>query len=160
MQMHPVLCWRMSDAELSKNEAKAWTRLVRAHRLIIDTLERDLKNAGLPVLAWHDILRELAAAPERRLRPAAMEAAMGLAQYHLSRLIDKLAGEGLVIREKLADDGRGQWVVLTEAGAALDARMAAQAGTTLQTHFAARLEGDSARKLAKLLGRLLPGHQK
>ena len=160
MQRHPVLCWRMSDAGLSKIETKAWTRLVRAQRLIAETLERDLKSAGLPVLAWHDIMRELAAAPERKLRPSAIEATLGLAQYHLSRLTDKLAGEGLVIREKLADDGRGQWLVLTEAGAALDVRMAAQVGATLQTHFATRLEGDNARKLAKLLGKLLPGHQK
>ena len=150
----------MSDAELSKNESKAWTRLVRAHRLVTETLERDLKNAGLPVLAWHDILRELAAAPDRKLRPAAIEAALGLAQYHLSRLTDKLAAEGLVSREKLVEDGRGQWLVLTSEGAALDARMAAQIAATLQAHFAARLEGDSARKLAKLLGRLLPGQQK
>ncbi len=160
MQMHPVLCWRMSDAELSKNQTKAWSRLLRAHRLITETLERDLKNAGLPVLAWHDILRELAAAPDRKLRPAALEAALGLAQYNLSRLTDKLAAEGLVMREKLAEDGRGQWLVLTAEGAALDARMVAQVATTLHAHFAARLEGDSARKLAKLLGRLLPALQK
>lgn len=156
MQMHLVLFWAMTEAALSKSEAKAWERLARAHRLMIQALERDLKGAGLPALAWHDFLQVLAEAPDQKLRPGDIEAALGIAQYNLSRLIDRLAADKLVSREKLADDGRGQWVGLLPHGADLHARMAKRVAATLTAHFAAKLDGDSAKKLAKLLGRLLP----
>ena len=146
----------MTEAALSKSEAKAWERLARAHRLMIQALERDLKGAGLPALAWHDFLQVLAGSPDQKLRPGDIEAALGIAQYNLSRLIDRLAADKLVSREKLADDGRGQWVALLPHGSDLHARMAKQVAATLSAHFAAKLDGDSAKKLAKLLGRLLP----
>src|SRR5262245_60872138 len=95
---------------------KAWTRLIRAHDRVLGAIEQDLKAGGCPPLAWYDVLLELSRAADGRLRPFEIEKETLLAQYNLSRLLDRLEKEGLVAREPCEDDARGQWVVVTEKG--------------------------------------------
>ena len=90
---------------------EAWTGLMRARDRVLGAIEQDLKAAGCPPLAWYDVLLELTRAAEGRLRPFEIEKETLLAQYNLSRLLDRLEREGLVAREPCADDARGQWVV-------------------------------------------------
>src|SRR5207237_8362103 len=91
----------------------AWARLIRARETLVSAVERDLKAAGLPPLGWYDVLLELTRAPDGRLRPFEIEKETLLAQYNLSRLLDRLEKEGLIAREPCDDDGRGKWVVIT-----------------------------------------------
>ncbi|MGZ2382906.1 DNA-binding MarR family transcriptional regulator [Rhizobium brockwellii] len=70
----------------------------------------------MPPLAWYDVLWELARSQDGMLRPYEIEERTLLAQYNLSRLIDRLEKESLVRREAFAEDGRGRWVVITDAG--------------------------------------------
>src|SRR3954449_4237427 len=93
---------------------KAWARLIRAREIVVAAVERDLKAAGLPPLGWYDVLLELARAPDARLRPFEIEKETLLAQYNLSRLVDRLEKEGLIAREPCDHDGRGQWVAITD----------------------------------------------
>src|SRR5256885_12172319 len=69
---------------------KAWARLIRAREIVVGAVERDLKAAGLPPLAWYDVLLELTRAPDGRLRPFELEKETLLLQYNLSRLLDRL----------------------------------------------------------------------
>src|SRR5207237_9424443 len=101
----------------------AWARLIRARETLVSAVERELKAARLPPLAWYDVLLELTRAPDGRLRPFEIEKETLLAQYNLSRLLDRLEKEGLIAREPCDDDGRGQWVVITGKGRALQARI-------------------------------------
>ena len=91
---------------------------MRARERLLGLIEADLKTAGMPPLAWYDVLWELARSQSDRLRPYELEERTLLAQYNLSRLIDRLEKEGLVAREVFAEDGRGRWVVITEEGRA------------------------------------------
>src|SRR3954453_17043943 len=100
----------------------AWARLVRAREELVAAVEGDLKVAGLLPLAWYDVLLELTRAPGGRLRPFEIEKETLLAQYNLSRLLDRLQKEGLITRAPHEDDARGQWVVITEKGRATQAR--------------------------------------
>src|SRR6186713_385089 len=106
----------------SEAVTRAWIRLNRARDRVLGAIERDLKAGGCPPLAWYDVLLELTRVPEGRLRPFEIEKKTLLAQYNLSRLIDRLEREGLITREPCADDARGQWVVMTERGRATQAR--------------------------------------
>src|SRR3954447_2919928 len=99
---------------ISHAVVNAWARLIRAREIVVGAVERDLKAAGLPPLAWYDVLLELSRTPAGRLRPFEIEKEILLAQYNLSRLLDRLEKEGLIAREPCDDDGRGQWVVVTE----------------------------------------------
>ena len=58
-------------------EVVAWARLLKASAKLLAFVERDLKEAGLPPLAWYDALLELHRARPRRAkarRPAAGDA--------------------------------------------------------------------------------------
>jgi DNA-binding MarR family transcriptional regulator len=138
----------------SETVIKAWARLIRARETVVAAVERDLKAAGLPPLAWYDVLLELARAPDGRLRPLEIEKETLLAQYNLSRLLDRLEKEGLIRREPCEDDARGQWVVITEKGKALQGRTWKVYARAIQEHVGDRLDEKSAAALAGLLGRL------
>ena len=138
----------------SEVTVKAWTRLVRARETVLGAIERDLKAADCLPLAWYDVLLELARAPEGRLRPFEIEKETLLAQYNLSRLLDRLEREGLVAREPCGDDGRGQWVIITENGRALQARTWKVYARAIQKHVGEKLDDRAAATLAELLGRL------
>ena len=139
----------------SASAVRAWAKLVRVHQVLLAVVERDLRAAGQPPLAWYDALLELARAPEGRLRPFELERRMLLAQYNLSRLLDRLEREGLVAREPCPEDGRGQWVVLTAAGRERQRTMWPVYASSIQSHVGAKLADADADQLAGLLGRLV-----
>ncbi|MBB3592857.1 DNA-binding MarR family transcriptional regulator [Rhizobium sp. BK529] len=133
----------------------AWTRLMRARERLLGLIEADLKAAGMPPLAWYDVLWELARSQSGRLRPYEIEERTLLAQYNLSRLIDRLEKEGLVGREVFEQDGRGRWVVITDAGRQLRERMWTVYGKAIETHVGCKLAEGEAKMLAGLLDRFL-----
>ncbi len=133
---------------------RAWARLIRAHTNLVGAVEADLKAAGLPPLAWYDVLLELTRASGGRLRPLELEKETLLAQYNLSRLLDRLAKEGLITRAPHEDDARGQWVVITEKGRAMQARTWKVYARSIQRHVGDKLDDKAANTLAGLLGRL------
>ncbi|EJB04610.1 transcriptional regulator [Rhizobium leguminosarum bv. trifolii WSM597] len=147
----------MSEKTPKPSEAstRAWTSIMRARDRLLAAIEADLKAAGMPPLAWYDVLWELARAGDGRLRPYEIEERTLLAQYNLSRLIDRLEREGLVRREVFAEDGRGRWVVITEAGRQLRERMWAVYAGSIETHIGCKLTENEARTLAGLLDRFL-----
>src|SRR5215471_13976414 len=102
---------------------RAWARLMKAQQLALGIIEQDLKAAGLPPLVWYDVLLEVERAGGEGLRPFELERAMLLAQYNLSRLIDRMVAAGLVERRPCDDDGRGHKVAVTDAGRAMRRRM-------------------------------------
>lgn len=132
----------------------AWARLVRVSQHLLQAIERELKSKGLPPLSWYDVLLELGRATEGRLRPAQIEKEILLAQYNLSRLLDRLEAQGLVGREVHDGDARGQWVVITDKGRTLQKRMWQTYGAAIQAHVGTRLDDGEATALAALLGKL------
>jgi DNA-binding MarR family transcriptional regulator len=132
----------------------AWVRLVKASRHVLGAVEADLRTAGFPPLGWYDVLLELrrAAAP---LRPLEIEGRLLLAQPNVSRLIDRLEAAGYVERQPCEEDGRGQVVALTDAGRDLLKRMWPIYRSAIQRHVGAKLTGDGASRLSRLLGQLL-----
>ena len=144
---------------MSRNPAeavtRAWIRLKRARDRLLGAIEQDLKAGGCPPLAWYDVLLELSRAPQGRLRPFEIEKVTLLAQYNLSRLLDRLEKEALVAREPCVDDARGQWAVITEKGRALQARTWKVYAKSIQKHVGDKLDDKAAAALAELLGRLV-----
>lgn len=133
---------------------RAWVALMRNQRRVFEAIEQDLRAAGLPPLTWYDVLLELDRAEEGRLRPIEIEKRTLFAQPNLSRMVDRLEREGLVRREAFQDDGRGQWVVITDAGRDKRAAMWSVYGAAIDKHFGARLGPGKADQLADLLALL------
>jgi len=139
-------------ATCSDAAESAWVQLIRAHRSALGSVERALKAAGLPPLEWYDVLLEL----ERGgpLRPRDLQDRLLLAQYNLSRLLDRMEGEGLVSRERCSEDARCQWVRASDAGTALRRRMWPVYAHAIEEALGAKLGRGEAQSLARLLSRL------
>lgn len=133
----------------------AWARLVRAEQVTLARVEGALKRAGLPSLSWYDVLLELSREADGMLRPVELERRLLLAQYNASRLIDRMARSGLVARRACPEDGRGQFVEITEAGRDMQKRMWRVYGAAIADHVGAKLGPGEAEALYGLLGKLL-----
>ena len=103
-------------ARPSEGTIRAWARLLRTQRTLLDRAEDGLKVANLPPLAWYDVLFELERCGGEGLRPAQLQKELMLAQYNLSRLLDRMEAGGYVVRRLCHEDGRGQVVTITTAG--------------------------------------------
>lgn len=139
----------------SETVVLAWGRLVRAQQTVIAAVERDLKAAGHPPLAWYDVLLELKRAGPPGLRPLELEARLLIAQHNISRLLDRLERAGLLAREACENDGRGQVVKPTADGLSLLKRMWPTYARAIQRHVGEKLSADDAHALAQLLGALV-----
>jgi DNA-binding MarR family transcriptional regulator len=133
---------------------RAWTRLVKAGRVVLGAVEAEIKAAGFPPLGWYDALLELSREKVDGLRPFVLEERLLLAQYNLSRVLDRLEDAGYVERRPHPEDRRGQIVRITPAGRDLVKRMWPVYRAAIARHVGARLSETEARQLATLLDRL------
>lgn len=108
----------LRDEGLTAEELALWRMLQRTQVRITRHLEAELFVAHDLPLASYEVLMQLAEAPERRLRMNDLAGRVLLSRSGLTRLIDRLQRDGLVSREACADDARGLFAVLTDAGAA------------------------------------------
>lgn len=144
------------DQEPSKSAVGAWAKLLRAQTLLLGQVEAALKAAGLPPLAWYDVLLELHRARDGGgLRQYQIGERMLLPKHNLSRLLDRLEAEALLQRHACPEDGRGHLVCITEAGVELLRRMWPVYAGQIQDLFASKLTDEEIVGLAAVLGRLL-----
>jgi DNA-binding MarR family transcriptional regulator len=143
----------MPERQPSDAVVRAWARLIRAQQAVLAAVEAELKAAGFPPLGWYDVLLELTR-KDAALRPFALEQELLLAQYNLSRLLDRLEKAGYIERRPCPDDGRGQVVAITAAGRALVKRMWPTYRAAIARHVGSKLSEDEAARLAALLGKL------
>lgn len=141
--------------EPGKDVIRVWTRLMRAQQTALAQIEASLKQADLPPLAWYDVLLELDRAGPDGLRPFALERALLLPQYGLSRLLDRIEAAGYLERRPCPEDGRGQIVVISKSGKALRRRMWPVYARALNAAIGDRLGAAEAKTLAALLDKLL-----
>jgi DNA-binding MarR family transcriptional regulator len=95
----------------------AWRTFISAHASVIDRIEEELAEAGQLPLTSYDVLLALAEAPDRRLRMNDLaRKVVVLSRSGVTRLADRLEAEGLLCRERTADDRRGAYAVLTTKG--------------------------------------------
>jgi DNA-binding MarR family transcriptional regulator len=134
---------------------RAWARLTKAQRMALAAIERALKSAKLPPLAWYDALLELERAGDKGLRPYELEREMLLAQYNLSRLLDRIEQAGYVERRPCDDDGRGHVIVITAAGKETRKCMWAVYQPAIQRAVGDHLSAAQVRTLDALLGELI-----
>ena len=92
------------------------SELRRLNRSIASPLERELKRAGCPPLERCEVLREIDESGDVHLSPVELQTRLAIPRDRMSRLIDRLAKDGYVERERVASDGREPFVVITDLG--------------------------------------------
>jgi len=133
-----------------------WARFMRVSQAVLAAVEGDLKAAGFPPLGWYDALLELRRVEPEGLRPFELQHRMLLAQYNLSRLLDRLVQAGYARRSPCPEDGRGQIVMITEKGRALLDAMWPTYRSAVGRHFADRLTAEMTRALCEAVTMLRP----
>jgi len=129
----------------------AWRGLLVAHSRLVPTVEADLRAAGQVSLSWYDVLLELNAAPDRRLRMSELGQRAVLSRTRVSRVVDELAAAGLAERQPDRADGRSSFAVLTQAGRNALRRAWPVYREAIHRHLASRLTAQQCRELAALL---------
>jgi DNA-binding MarR family transcriptional regulator len=127
---------------------RAWARFVTAQALLLERIEAALAGAGLPSLAWYDILWILENAPQGRLRMADLARKAVVSRSNVTRLTDRMESAGLVARSDCPVDGRGTVCELTARGRALRAKMWPVYKKQIDSLFGKHLEAREAESLA------------
>jgi DNA-binding MarR family transcriptional regulator len=142
---------------LSPLEFGAWVGFLRVHASLVRQLDSELETAhGLP-LTQYEVLLHLDAAPERRLRMTELARSVLLSQSGVTRLVDRLEAQGLVIREPCPEDRRGLLARITDEGRRrlAEARPTHLAG--IRRLFVEHFDDDELRRLAQAWERVRPG---
>lgn len=131
-----------------------WIALANANRVVLEGIEDALKAAGLPRLDWYDALLEIEKAGVAGIRPFDLKERLLLPQYGISRLLDRMAKAGLVDRQGVENDGRGQIVRLTPEGRSVRRAMWPVYAERLTRSVEASISQEEASDLARLLNKL------
>ncbi|HTW18714.1 MAG TPA: MarR family transcriptional regulator [Mycobacteriales bacterium] len=107
-----------STQPLDAAEMSAWHALIRAHSRVVRRLEAELEAEHGLSLPAYEVLAHLSEAGDQRLRMTELATHAVLTPSGLTRLVDKLAREGLVERQRCGADARVVYAVLTPLGMA------------------------------------------
>jgi DNA-binding MarR family transcriptional regulator len=140
---------------LSETELAAWRALLRAHATVTRVLGAEMEaECGLS-LAAYDVLVQLAEAPQRRLRMTELAEGVLLSRSGLTRLVDRLAGEGLLTRASCSSDARGTFAVLSARGLQKLRSCSGMHLRGVREHATGKLTVAEQRSLAAILGKLV-----
>lgn len=113
--MHANWDYPVNMAATTTNLVGEWRELLARHARVNDALERELQRRhGLTVTEFEALQCLAENSDGCRLRRLVEDVHMS--QSALSRLVSRLADEGLVSRRDCAEDRRGTYACITEAG--------------------------------------------
>jgi DNA-binding MarR family transcriptional regulator len=139
-------------------ELSAWLNLIQTHEAVAAGLEETLKGANGLSLAEHEVLVRLAEAPDGRLRMLDLSGLVLLSKSGMTRLVDRMEGEGLVQRQSCDTDRRVVYAAITRKGRRIleDTTPVFLAG--VEERFSRHLSDADVRALRKILRKLLVGN--
>ena len=103
---------------LTQRELGAWKGLLRTHAMLVKRLDAELEAAHGLALTTYEVLLNLSHAEDRQMRMCDVADSVLLSRSGLTRLVDRLERDGFVERASCADDARGAYARLTDAGLA------------------------------------------
>ncbi|NVI91443.1 winged helix-turn-helix transcriptional regulator [Actinomadura sp. BRA 177] len=151
----------VTTGTLTAAELVVWRTMLRAQAQLSRRLQADLLARHGLALGPYEVLMHLGEAPGGRLRMNDLADRVLLSRSGLTRLVDRLQRDGLVARQSCADDARGLFAVLTDAGRDLLAAATPTYRQGVQDHMLSRLDEADLRTLGHILDKLaderLPG---
>jgi DNA-binding MarR family transcriptional regulator len=144
---------------LSDDEQRIWRSYLHATTLLEDHLDRQLqRDAGMPHI-YYGLLVALAETPQRRLRMTELAMQSKITRSRLSHAIARLEKNGWVRREDCPSDKRGQFAVLTDAGAEVLARTAPGHVAAVRQALFERLSPEQQKALGEIMQIVAEGLQ-
>ena len=123
---------------------EAWIALCRAHAGITGRLQEALTDAGLPPLAWFEVLNVVAETEDQRMKMGDLAQALVISRGGLTKLVDRLVKAGLMERAFCAEDRRVSYAVMTASGREMFVEMQPVVVAELRTAFTTSLSARQA----------------
>ena len=142
------------NCEPTKTAIRAWIKVHRSHRILLENVEASLKISGLPPLDWYDVLLELHRDKSTGLRQYEIGEKVLLNKHNLSRLIDRLEKKRLVSRNACAEDRRGNRIIITAEGEKMLNEMWPVYSRSIQGCFGTKLNLDDFAELCRILDKV------
>src|SRR5215469_9178856 len=132
-------------------DVAAWRSLLVAYSRLVPAVEADLRSAGQIPLSWYDVLLELRAAPDHRLRMSELGERALISRTRASRVVDELVGAGLAERQPDVLDRRSSFATLTPEGSQALRRAWPAYRQAINRRFGSNLTAEQCQALARLL---------
>ncbi|WNB85554.1 MarR family transcriptional regulator [Cellulomonas sp. ATA003] len=143
----------MADARLAVD---AWESLLRAQVSLMKEFAEDFRGAPVSMQEY-DVLYTLTGCPGGRSRLRDLADNTRLSQPGLSRLVERMATDGLVERERDPHDGRGTVVSLTERGRGVQRSVGRVHARSIVARMTGALTDGEQAELARLCTKLRVG---
>jgi DNA-binding MarR family transcriptional regulator len=130
---------------------EAWIAMTRTHAAVSGRLQEALTTAGLPPLAWFEVLATLDRAPERRMKMGELAEALVITRGGLTKLVDRLIKAGLLERTFCETDRRVSYATPLPAGVELLEEMRPVVRGELAVAFSSNLTVEQAEELQATL---------
>lgn len=105
-------------AWLDQQQQRSWRAFLVGTTLLMDRLDRDLREQHRLSLPEYEIMVRLAEADGNRLRMAVLADSVSHSRSRVTHTVSRMETAGLVARDACLSDGRGVEAVLTEQGLA------------------------------------------
>ncbi|MFD9003005.1 MarR family winged helix-turn-helix transcriptional regulator [Streptomyces sp. NPDC059582] len=140
---------------LTPEEQHAWRSFVRLQERLRGRLSRQLQTESTVSPADFAVLVELTDAPDGRQRSLDLARALEWEKSRISHHISRMARRGLVVRQECPEDGRGAFVVITDAGRAMIKGAAPRHVEAVRALFLDHVTPAELRTLAQISERVL-----
>lgn len=105
-------------AWLDRQQQRSWRAFLVGTTLLMDRLDRDLREQHRLSLPEYEILVRLAEADGHRMRMAMLADSVSHSRSRVTHTVSRMERAGLVVRDSCISDGRGVEAVLTDQGRA------------------------------------------
>jgi DNA-binding MarR family transcriptional regulator len=109
-QEDPVVRW------LDEQQQRSWRAYLVGTTLLMDRLDRELREQHRLSMPEYEILVRLAEAEGNRMRMAVLADSVSHSRSRVTHTVSRMESAGLVARDACLADGRGVEAVLTEQG--------------------------------------------
>jgi len=146
-------------ADLTEEELRAWQALLHAHHQVTRRLDVELVQEHGLSLPDYEVLLRLAKSPRSGISMTELANRVLLTPSRLTRLLDRLVAEDLVVRWRSDIDARVMLARLTPCGPARLRRAAKTHLRGLHDHLTGRLSADQLQQVADALEAIVGPHQ-
>jgi DNA-binding MarR family transcriptional regulator len=101
---------------LDTQQQRSWRAYLVGTTLLMDRLDRELREQHRLSLPEYEILVRLSEADDNRMRMAMLADSVSHSRSRVTHTVARMETAGLVVRDSCLDDGRGVEAVLTARG--------------------------------------------
>jgi DNA-binding MarR family transcriptional regulator len=109
-EQHPDTAW------LDERQQRSWRAYLVGTTLLMDRLDRELRDQHHLSLPEYEILVRLSEADDHRLRMATLADSLSHSRSRVTHTVSRMEAAGLVVRDACLSDGRGVEAVMTDRG--------------------------------------------